>query len=409
MSQNQKSIMSFFASKSSATPSPFNNLKDSTSPKPHSSKAKSPDVLKERPPTKNSKARHSGKSKRPTEKEEQIEATVSQVKKVRISDDVKEVTCSPPSKDSPANSSIMKVTSPDSSPIKPGKRRRVQILESDESGSDTENQITSPVIKTVVTSPTSDDGDNASFSTPPVAPASIPKRKTAKLSKEFRSKLVNRIQTPHTSKVKSEVNEDLSSPEEAEPSPTSTGARPSPIASKLSSFAYKKRGMSSQKSIDECKAEAEDDVDHMDTSNHTEGEKHVPDVSGTPAESSKTSPSDKKSTFPKGSPSPKSTPLQKKSGSLTSKGKGKLPVKKSSKKQASVKKEESVDSNSDGEDKSVEKASKLSSSLVSASDDGSYNPRKDKYEPIKDACWKSGEDVPYKAVSDTLKVSSRIT
>jgi hypothetical protein len=34
---------------------------------------------------------------------------------------------------------------------------------------------------------------------------------------------------------------------------------------------------------------------------------------------------------------------------------------------------------------------------------GEYNPTLEKYDPVKDACWKKGDPVPYYALSRTLQ------
>ena len=487
--------MSFFSNTSTATPSPFADLK--ISPKQNDkSTTKSPEVLKERPTAKNSKAKNSGKSKRRSDgsKDETVEATASVVKKVRISDDVREV--EPPSPKKSISSKVK--SSPDASPIKSGKRRRVQILESDESGSDIEN--------VVITSPVSEK----TVSTPPSTPASIPKRKTAKLSKEFRSKLANRVQTPHTSKLRGvEIKDAVSSSEEMEPSPVRKEARPSPIASKLSNFAYQKREMSLQKNIDEIKAEAEDDEEKMEITTSTDEKNELslwddvksgesstksssPTKSPSPKKSHNSSVSNdkgkntlknvaknkktvkdvkssdsnseseeklKKSPFPKkshnssvsngkgkntlknvaknkktvkdvkssdsnseGEEKPKKSPSSKKSttskkspNSSVLNSKGKNTLKNATNNKKSVKDVKPLDSNSEGEEKPtiVSKSSTLGSSksvsnLVSASDVGGYNPKRSDYKPIDSACWKAGEDVPYKALSVTLKVSATV-
>jgi hypothetical protein len=321
-------------------------MKSTQSNFPHS---KSPNVLKEKPPTKNSKAKPKKESENSSKrvKSEDVETTTSEVKKVRISE---EETHEEP------------LSSPPSSPIKSGKRRRVQIFESDESGSDTENIITSPTNKP------------SSPCTPsPSAPAPIPKRKTAKLSKEFRSKLKNRVQTPHVSKLRVEIPKEVSSPEEMETSPPPAVTRPSPVLSKLSSFAYKKRAVSSETST------SADKSDSNRVEDKTVTEKLNVDLKETmsPVSSKKSSVAD----------SAEKSPTVKKETKVNLKS---SPVSK-------VKTPES-------KPKGKEKAAPKGVSLVSANSGDGYNPGKSGYVPSSDAIWNSGVNVPYKALSDTLKV-----
>ena len=369
MSQNQKSITSFFSSKSSSSSSsPFSQLKSVQSKTPAS---KSPDVLKEKPPTKNSKTKSKRKSENSPKrmKMDDVETTVTEVKKVRISEEQ--------NREDPQSS-------PPSSPIKSGKRRRVQILESDESGSDTENMITSPAEK-----------PRSPCTPSPAAPSPIPKRKTAKLSKEFRSKLKNRVQTPHVNKLKIQVPEDDSSPEESESSPQPVAARPSPVSSKLASFSYKKRAA--------AKTETPTPTDNSDTGTI------VDDKTGT----NKLNVNLKESMSPEKSPNSKNkssspSPSKKVSSPKTSPQK-KSPV--SLKKKTPASKPNTLKAKSpETKPKGKEKAKAAPSgaakggSLVSANSNDGYNPGKSNYVPSKDAIWKSGDAVPYKALSETLKV-----
>ena len=355
MSQNQKSITSFFSSKSTSSPSsPFSQLKSvQSNPTPKSS-----NVLKEKPPAKNSKAKSKEKSENSPKrvKREEVEAAVSEVKKVRISEEEP--------REEPRSS-------PASSPIKPGKRRRVQILESDDSGSDTENMIVSPSNKP------------ASPCTPSaVAPSPIPKRKTAKLSKEFRSKLKNRVQTPHVSKLRVQVPEEVSSPEEAETSPPRVASRPSPVSSKLSSFSYKKRAVSTEtptctdksdnSGVEDKTVKSELNVDSKESKSPDKSEK-----------------------------SPVST-NKGKSPAVKKEPKTKSPVAKS--KSPPVSKTKTPESKPKGKEKATSSLAAKGGSLVSANSSDGYNPGKSNYVPSEDATWKSGQDVPYKALSDTLKV-----
>lgn len=347
---SQKSITSFFSNKaSSSSTSPFNQLKQTQS-KP--SKSPEVDVLKDKPPTKNSRAKSEKQTSRQPEKSQkrpkrdEVESAAAEVKKVRIAEDEDADNSSPPS-----------------SPIKSGKRRRVQIIESDESGSDVENTVTAPPPKT------------ASPTTPSPGSSSIPKRKTAKLSKEFRSKLKNRVQTPHVSKMNAQVTEETSpTSDDMDTSPPCTAVpKPSPISSKLSNFSYKKRSTKVEATTPTISSKVEDGDSKETKRNNSELSVNL-----------------KEKMSPK---SARKSPVKKEASPVKKEQKSPSPKVKATK---SVK---SPNLNPKGK----EKASK-GVSLVSANTTDGYNPGRTNYVPSQDAPWKAGQEVPYKALSDTLKV-----
>eukprot|EP00116_Pleurobrachia_bachei_P005754 sb/3466016/ len=273
------------------------------------------------------------------EEDNDVDEAVVEVKRVRISSDVREVSASP-------------LSSPPSSPVNQSKRRRVQILESDDESENEENQEPK---------------------------AATPKRATAKLSKAFRSKIANRVQTPFVKKEG--VEED---------------AKPSPIASRLASFAFKKNGTEDKKEeVEKDKEEAEEEEGKMEV----EEEKSPKSEPVSPT----------KSPSPAKSPSPvKKTPVSNKK----SKPKAEKKTPKAAKKapQSSKKTPESVKKTPETSKKTTETSKKTpelakkTTSLVSAGSAKNYNPGKSSYSPISDASWSKGQDVPYCALTDTLKV-----
>ena len=104
---------------------------------------------------------------------------------------------------------------------------------------------------------------------------------------------------------------------------------------------------------------------------------------------------------------PRNSPAESKSSS-----KHESPVKEKSPVEKPKPKPKPTKSTPKGKEKKLKlenkpKVEEKKGSLVSAAGANGFNPFNKNYSPIKDASWQSGEAVPYKALSDSLKVSKK--
>jgi len=353
----QKKMTSFFSSK--ATPaSPFDDK--NTSPFAKKPTTDIPEnVLKEKTPQKNKiiekvkKEQTPKETKKPSLKKSPKEKTPKSIEKK-----LKSVTISETVKPSPVKESS---PSPPSSPCsKPSKRRRVCVIAESDSEEDIAENVSPKKVSPQKASPKTASPKTASppstptqsamavsdteTSPPPVKPHVTPKRKTAKLSKDFRSKIKN--QTPHPSKAT--LSRQGS---EAEPMDVS-------LTEEL------------------CEEAEEEPVT----------KKSKPAVKSPKSE--RKSPSPKKDTK---SPKPTFKANSVKKASPETKPK-KKDLSAFSFKKKETPKTETKDVKAEPSKATTAKAS-----------EGVYMPGKANYRPIEDACWKAGEVVPYKAIAYTMQ------
>ncbi|XP_063676800.1 DNA ligase 1-like [Bolinopsis microptera] len=159
--------------------------------------------------------------------------------------------------------------------------------------------------------------------------------------------------------------------------PPSSAIRPSPVSSKLSSFSYKKRAVSSENCADKSDNSTKDNSLKVNLK-----ETLCPESS---EEASVTKSKGKSPVLKKETKSPTASKTK------TPESKPRLSKTKTPESKPVKKEIETPGVGSKGV------------SLVSANSTGGYNPGKSGYVPSKDAIWKSGQDVPYKALSDTLR------
>ena len=206
-----------------------------------------------------------------------------------------------------------------------------------------------------------------------------------------------------------QVKEEDSSPEEEEEeeesAPVAAPSRPTPIASRLSSFNYKR----TKTNISPTK----------DSSSNKRSPTKTSPTKSSPTKSSpeKTSPKKTETSFGSESeesdtkePSPKKKPLTLKRSlkkELKTDKKQTSGKEKSSKAKAGAKikiEEKPVKSEAKPEGETKPVAGKGGMSLVTSATAVGYNPAKKGYNPQDDACWKAGQDAPYRALTDALKV-----
>ena len=366
----QKKMTSFFSSKSTPV-SPFDDKKTSPFAKKPSTDIPE-NVLKEKTPNKTpnknkiiekvKKETTPKDTKKPSLKKSPKEKTPKSIEKK-----LKSVTISEPVKPikSPAKESS---PSPPSSPCnKPSKRRRVCVIAESDSEEDVAENI-SPKKVTPPSTPkqsTMEVSDTEKAPSPPKAHVT-PKRKTAKLSKDFRSKIKN--QTPHPIKGSLSRQGSVAEPMETDVSLTEElcdeDVKEEPVKSPAKSEAM----------WDDVKEASEEDEPQ-----------------------------------PKKSKPAKSPKLERKSPKKETKSpKPKAPVKKASPETKPKKKDLSAFSFKKKETLKAEPTdvkpapSKPTASKPTTTAD--YKPGKAGYKPIEDACWKKGEVVPYKALAYTMQV-----
>ena len=171
--------------------------------------------------------------------------------------------------------------------------------------------------------------------------------------------------------------------------PPSSAIRPSPVSSKLSSFSYKKRAVSSEAKSSENPADQSDNSTNDKTVTNNNLKVNLKETIC--PESSEKAPATKN----KGK-----SPVVKKETKSPTASKTKTPESK-----PRMSKTKTPESKPVKKEKETPDVASKGVSLVSANSTGGYNPGKSGYVPSKDAIWKSGQDVPYKALSDTLKVN----